>query len=51
VEILTDCAGFCAATNCDKLSERGNELLGAIGVSGASRQEDEEIVRAGLAAL
>jgi glc operon protein GlcG len=31
--------------------KRGNELIGAIGVSGASSQEDEEIARAGLAAL
>ena len=31
--------------------EHGNELIGAIGVSGASSQEDEEIARTGLAAL
>ena len=31
--------------------KRGNELPGAGGVSGASGQEDEEIARAGLAAL
>ena len=31
--------------------KRGNELIGAIGVSGASSQEDEEIARAGPAAL
>ena len=31
--------------------KRGNELIGAIGVSGASGQEDEAIARAGLAAL
>ncbi|MBM3223884.1 MAG: heme-binding protein [Candidatus Tectomicrobia bacterium] len=30
---------------------RGNELLGAIGVSGATSQEDEDVARAGLAAL
>jgi glc operon protein GlcG len=30
---------------------RGNELLGAIGVSGATSQEDEDIARAGTAAL
>lgn len=30
---------------------RGNELLGAIGVSGARSDEDEEIARAGLQAL
>jgi uncharacterized protein GlcG (DUF336 family) len=31
--------------------KRGNDLIGAVGVSGASSQEDEEIARAGLAAL
>jgi uncharacterized protein GlcG (DUF336 family) len=31
--------------------KRGNELLGAIGVSGATSQEDEDIARAGAAAL
>jgi uncharacterized protein GlcG (DUF336 family) len=31
--------------------KRGNDLIGAIGVSGASSQEDEEVARAGLAAL
>jgi glc operon protein GlcG len=31
--------------------KHGNELIGALGVSGASSQEDEEIARAGLAAL
>ena len=31
--------------------KRGNELIGAIGVSGAASQEDEEIARAGLSAL
>jgi len=31
--------------------KRGNELIGAIGVSGATSQEDEEIARAGLSAL
>lgn len=30
---------------------RGSELVGAIGVSGATGQEDEDIARAGLAAL
>jgi uncharacterized protein GlcG (DUF336 family) len=30
---------------------RGNELLGAIGVSGATSQEDEDIARAGITAL
>ena len=30
---------------------RGNELIGAIGVSGAASSEDEEIALAGLAAL
>ena len=31
--------------------KRGYDLIGAIGVSGASSQEDEEVARAGLAAL
>ena len=31
--------------------KRGDELLGAIGVSGATSQEDEDIARAGIAAL
>jgi uncharacterized protein GlcG (DUF336 family) len=31
--------------------KRGSELLGAIGVSGARSEEDEEIARAGLGAL
>ena len=31
--------------------KRGNELLGAIGVSGARSEEDEEIARAGVSAL
>ncbi len=31
--------------------KRGNELLGAVGVSGATGPEDEDIARAGLAAL
>jgi uncharacterized protein GlcG (DUF336 family) len=31
--------------------KHGNELIGAIGVSGAASQEDEEIARAGVAAL
>lgn len=31
--------------------KRGNDLLGAVGVSGATSQEDEDIARAGLAAL
>jgi uncharacterized protein GlcG (DUF336 family) len=31
--------------------KRGNKLIGVIGVSGASSQEDEEVARAGLAAL
>ena len=31
--------------------KRGSELIGAIGVSGAASQEDEEIARAGLSAL
>jgi uncharacterized protein GlcG (DUF336 family) len=31
--------------------KRGNELLGAIGVSGARSEEDEEVSRAGVAAL
>jgi len=30
---------------------RGDELLGAIGVSGAASSEDEEIAKAGIAAL
>ena len=31
--------------------KRGNELLGAIGVSGARSEEDEEVARAGIGAL
>lgn len=31
--------------------KRGNELIGAIGVSGATSQQDEEIARAGANAL
>jgi glc operon protein GlcG len=31
--------------------KRGNELLGAIGVSGARSEEDEEIARAGVGVL
>jgi uncharacterized protein GlcG (DUF336 family) len=31
--------------------KRGDDLLGAIGVSGATSQEDEEIARAGVQAL
>ncbi|HSF33720.1 MAG TPA: heme-binding protein [Candidatus Tectomicrobia bacterium] len=31
--------------------KRGNELVGAIGVSGARSEEDEEIARAGVSAL
>ena len=31
--------------------KRGNELLGAIGVSGARSEEDEEVARAGVSAL
>ena len=31
--------------------KRGNELIGAIGVSGARSEEDEEIARAGIGAL
>jgi uncharacterized protein GlcG (DUF336 family) len=31
--------------------KRGNELLGAIGVSGAKSEEDEEVARAGIGAL
>ncbi len=31
--------------------KHGNELIGAIGVSGAASQEDEEIARAGVSAL
>lgn len=31
--------------------KRGSELLGAIGVSGARSEEDEEIARAGVSAL
>ena len=31
--------------------KRGNEVIGAVGVSGARSDEDEEIARAGLAAL
>jgi uncharacterized protein GlcG (DUF336 family) len=31
--------------------KRGDELLGAIGVSGATSQEDEDIARAGIATL
>jgi uncharacterized protein GlcG (DUF336 family) len=31
--------------------KRGNELLGAIGVSGARSEEDEEVARAGISAL
>ena len=31
--------------------KRGNELLGAVGVSGARSEEDEEIARAGIGAL
>jgi uncharacterized protein GlcG (DUF336 family) len=31
--------------------KRGNELLGAIGVSGAKSEEDEEIARAGVGVL
>lgn len=30
---------------------RGDELLGAIGVSGATSQQDEDIARAGINAL
>jgi hypothetical protein len=31
--------------------KRGNELIGAIGVSGARSEEDEEIAHAGTGAL
>lgn len=31
--------------------KRGNELLGAIGVSGARSEEEEEIERAGISAV
>jgi uncharacterized protein GlcG (DUF336 family) len=31
--------------------KRGNELIGAIGVSGARSEEDEEVARAGVSAL
>ena len=31
--------------------KRGNELIGAVGVSGATSQEDEDVARAGLQAL